>query len=344
MKTRCAILAAAICLATVPVGWALDSVKTTSATTKGKVTRIDRHTVVVVRGNISKEVPVNQIVMVYFDDDPTEMKTARSHLLNGRYEEALEALNKVNPQNVGRPEIKQDIEFYKAFCAARLALEGTGEIVAAGKKMATFVSAHKDSYHWLQANEVVADLLAAKRQYDTAETYYARLGQAPWPDYKMRAGVAVGRVRLAQGKTAAALESFEGVIANKATGDLAEAQRLAATLGKARCLSAEQKHDQAIALVEDVLAKADPELVDLHAQAYNALGTALRKAGRDKEALLSFLHVDVLYFTMPEAHAEALANLAELWEQVQKPERAVKARQILQERYGSSPWAKKGGA
>jgi hypothetical protein len=70
----------------------------------------------------------------------------------------------------------------------------------------------------------------------------------------------------------------------------------------------------------------------------------LRKAGRTKEALLAFLHVDVLYFTTPEAHAEALANLAELWEEVQKPERAVKARQVLQERYGSSPWAKKGGA
>ena len=73
------------------------------------------------------------------------------------------------------------------------------------------------------------------------------------------------------------------------------------------------------------------------------LGTAQRQAGRVKEALLAFLHVDILYPGVPDAHAEALANLAELWDQVHKGERANRARQTLQEQYKDSPWAKKAG-
>jgi outer membrane protein assembly factor BamD (BamD/ComL family) len=44
---------------------------------------------------------------------------------------------------------------------------------------------------------------------------------------------------------------------------------------------------------------------------------------------------------VPSAHAEALANLVDLWEQVHKIDRANSARKILQERYKDSPWAKK---
>ena len=95
--------------------------------------------------------------------------------------------------------------------------------------------------------------------------------------------------------------------------------------------------------INSILAKSDPENVELHARAYNTLGTALRKAGRDREALLAFLHVDVLYFALPEAHAEALANLAQLWDAMHKTERAVRTRAILDEQYRGSPWAKKAG-
>ena len=77
------------------------------------------------------------------------------------------------------------------------------------------------------------------------------------------------------------------------------------------------------------------------ARAYNVLGTAYRQTGRTQEALLAFLHVDVLYPSVPEAHAEALANLADLWQQVHQNERANRARKTLEEEYPDSPWTKK---
>ncbi len=343
MKLRYILFAAVIGLATAGACRAIDSVKTTSGTVSGKIIRISRTAVELNRNDVKKSVPVNEIVTVFFDDEPSLLRTARTRLRGSQYEDALVALGKIPAEDVSGEFIPQTIAFYKAYCAAQLALSGTGTIRDAGTMMASFAKNYPQSYHYFQACEVLGDLLVANGLFEKAEAYYARVGKAPWPDYQMRANVARGRALLAQGKTAEALKAFESVLAAGEEGELAQLQRQAATLGKARCIVAEGKPDEAIKMVETILGKADPEQVELHAEAYNTLGTALRKAGRTHEALLAFLHVDLLYFSKPEAHAEALANLADLWDEVHKTQRAVRARRILEERYRNSRWSKQGG-
>ena len=73
---------------------------------------------------------------------------------------------------------------------------------------------------------------------------------------------------------------------------------------------------------------------------YNALGNAYLQLGDLNEAKFAFLHTDQLYSSVPDAHAEALANLADIWEQLHRPERAVEARKTLEKLYKNSPWAK----
>jgi len=109
---------------------------------------------------------------------------------------------------------------------------------------------------------------------------------------------------------------------------------------KARCAALGGKPDEAVKAAEAIIAKADPEQAELHALAYNVLGTALRKASKPKDALLAFLHVDVLYPHYPDAHAEALANLTQLWNELNKNERGARCRQLLEEQYRNSPWVK----
>jgi tetratricopeptide (TPR) repeat protein len=155
----------------------------------------------------------------------------------------------------------------------------------------------------------------------------------------MRAQVGIGRALLAQGKAAEASKAFDEAISGEGTGDLAEAQRMAAKVGKARCLAASNKLDEAIKTVENIITNADAENVDLHALAYNALGSALRQARKPQEALMAFLHVDLLYSSNAEAHAEALANLEQLFTELHKPEHARRIRQTLDERYKNSHWA-----
>ena len=125
--------------------------------------------------------------------------------------------------------------------------------------------------------------------------------------------------------------------------EAAESQKLAAQLGKATCLAATGEPDAGIKLVQEVIDKAEPEDADLNARAYVTLGNCYRqKEGATKDALLAFLHVDLLYNRDREAHAEALWNLARLWNELGKPERALQATQLLKDHYGGTSWASRG--
>ena len=128
--------------------------------------------------------------------------------------------------------------------------------------------------------------------------------------------------------------------ASDAPGDLAAAQRTAARIGKARCMVLTGKTDLALRTLDDILEQTqekDPEII---AMAYNAQGTALRKAGKPKEAIRAFLHVHLLYGMQPDLDAEAVANLERLFTEDHKPQHARDMRRILNAKYENSRWAK----
>ena len=63
--------------------------------------------------------PVNEIRGISFDDEPTELNQARVKAANGAYDDAAALLAKISPAAVKRDFVKQDLEFYQAFCAAK---------------------------------------------------------------------------------------------------------------------------------------------------------------------------------------------------------------------------------
>jgi tetratricopeptide (TPR) repeat protein len=346
MRVRWAIWAFALTLAAGGVSQAFDTVKTVKMNMSGHIVGMTAEQVDLQQPGatgVVKEFPANQIQTIYYDEDPKELKAAKDSVIKGHYADALAALGRIK-KDPDRKEAVQDIEFYKALCAAKLALAGSGKVADAQRMMKAFADANATSYHYFETMESMGDLLLAMHQYTQAIGYYGRLAKSPWrPEYPMRAGVATGHALLAQGNADDALAAFEKVIATETSAEIAQPQRLAATLGKARVLLAQQKPDEAIQLAEGVLKAVPPADESLRAQAYNIEGTAHRRAGRTQDALFAFLHVELTYSAVPSAHAEALANLADLWEQVHKAERANTARKTLEERYKDSPWAKKVG-
>jgi tetratricopeptide (TPR) repeat protein len=338
-------LAAGAWLAGVSAGAALDSIKTKSGGISGKIVSAGPLKVEIeqLSGAEHKEIPVNQIDAIFYSEEPAALKNAKSNILSGHYEEALNPLSQLKTDVITRKELREDVDFYTALSSAQLAIGGTGKIADAGRLMIAFTKNYPDSDHYFQASEIVGDLLVANRSFAQAEEYYAKLAKAPWPDYRMRAGAAMGRALLAQGKNPEALEAFEKVLATEGDDALSQAQRRAAKLGKAAVLVAMKKNDEAVKLIESFLDQADPEDAGNMARAYNILGNALRQQGKSKEAVLAFLHVDLLYSSLPDAHAEALYNLAELWDELHKTDRAARARQVLEQQYKNSPWAQKNG-
>ena len=182
------------------------------------------------------------------------------------------------------------------------------------------------------------DLAEAAGKHAAAQSAYKAVGQAaPWPEYRARAGVALGRSYLAEGKIAEASGAFKIALNTPDTAPGVQAQKLAATLGEARCLAANKKIDEATAMIEQVIKQADSEDHELLAEAYNALGSSYRASNRPKDALLAFLHVDLVYFNSPQNHIEALQNLTELWKEQQMPERSAEAARVLRDRYKRAP-------
>lgn len=307
----------------------------------GHIDEMTKNKVVVQLLQGPKEVPVNEIKYVQFASEPRELMTVRNDVFGGHYEQVVETLDKIPPPQRGSVEsIRQDIDYYNALAAARLAAGGAGDAQAAGRSLLTFINANKDSYHFYDANEAIGDLLVSIGRYDQAATYYNELASAPWPDFRLRAKIGLGRALEAQDKPDQAMVQFELILASDAKGKSVENLQQIARIGKARCLVDEARPADALKILQQVIDQAPPDANQILAMAYNALGEAYLKTKQPKEALYAFLHVDLLYNQVPDQHAEALYHLKGLWDQMSKPDRSREAGDTLKSKYASSRWNK----
>ncbi|NLE39049.1 MAG: hypothetical protein GX621_13585 [Pirellulaceae bacterium] len=342
---RSGILLLIPCLVVADAAFAIDTVKRKGQdSVLGRISSMDSKKVVVTRGAAKTSVPVQEIDTIVFDGEPPALSLARANVAHGRYEDAMRGLDEIKTGEIKSKMIRADVEFLQAFCAAQLAMRGEGNISEAGRRMDRFASAHRDNYRWFEANRLVGDLLVANRLYDRAIDYYAKPADSPAVEYQIRAVVDIGWAQLAAGKFDEALASFDKAMTMQADEDgrakaAVAAQHALAEIGRVRCLAAKGMADDAVKQIREIIARTDPKDVVLGARAHNALGTALRAADRPQDALLAFLHVDVLYSSSPEDHAEALANLAELWQEVRRTDRAIQAQETLRLRYKNSRWA-----
>lgn len=344
MKKFAAVLTTCAVLATGVVCEAVDTVRLAKGGQIGRIARMTSTEVEVESSSgAMKTFPVNEIVSITFDEEPRQMNEGRKLIAEGKYKDALAQFEAAAPK-ARRDIVKQDVEFYKAYCKAQMALFGSEDIMAAARLMGEFINENKTNFHWLQANQVMGDLAVASGNAQAAAKFYDKVSAAPWPDYAMRAGIAFGRALLAQDKPAEALKQFEEVLSKTGGGEQVQVQRAAATIGKLRCQAADKdKAEEVIKEVTALLAKTDSDQGDVLANAYNALGTAYRTLGRNTEAIHAFLHVELLYPGQADAYAEAIGNLMSLWKAENKFDREQRARQVLEERFPKSVWLKKQG-
>jgi len=312
-----------------------------TGSTQGTITAVTALGVTVDQGAKGETtVPANTIAFIQYLDEPSELTQARGQVTRGDYGEAVKHLKEVELAADARPELAQDLEYYMAFSACKLAGSGTTNPTTAYMMMSAFVTKNTSSYHYLEANEVIAELLASMGRFDLAQKHYDTMAKAPWPEYKVHAMILVGRNLQAQKAYDKALAIFDKALAAAKTIKEGEAQVLEATVGRADCLVQTGKAAEAIPVLQKVIEQAAPEAGEVYARAYNALGAAHKQMKQPKEAVLAYLHVHVLFSAVPDAHAEALANLVGLWKEIEQGGRSKEAAELLQEQYPNSRWAK----
>jgi tetratricopeptide (TPR) repeat protein len=300
-------------------------------------------TEVTIGGSVSETVvPVNEIAAVVYTLEPRGLSEARTAYEAGRYTDVFAALNEIKPEQIRRNEMRTEIEFYRAMAAARLASFGSVDqktATSAGMELSRYLNEHKNSHHFYEVNEALGDLLAALKN-PNAFRYYDVLATAPWPDYKIRAALLKGQAEQMHGNHAAAIKNFDAALATGATEGPAQTQWLLARVGKSASLAETGAVKEAIEGLQQIIAKADEGDREVHARAYNALGACYRKQGATIDALLEYMKVDLVFSSVPDAHAEALYYLSQLWNDARHPERARAAADTLQQRYGTSRWNK----
>ena len=332
------------CSALLAQAQSLDSVYTTKggAPAKGTITdAMTKDEVTLDMAGVPRVFKINEIARITFGDEPQELSNARNSVVAKNYGSAMDELKKIPAGTLIRPHMLQDAQNFMALCQIKLAMSEGLDRTKAETDMMNFVRTAPNSYHFYEAAEMLGDLAMSGGKYAEAVRFYTPLSKAPFEDMQMRANNAAARALVAQKNYPEALTRYEAVLASGLSTSEASAQKMLATVGKAQCLGETGKPDEGVKMLEDIIAKNDPSDAKLFARTYNALGTCHLKAGRDKDALLAFLHTDVLFYSDSEAHAEALYHLIKLWTSMNKADRATAARGTLKDRYAGSIWNSK---
>lgn len=290
-------------------------------------------------------IPANDVASVVWDDAPPEMKLGIGDENNGRFETALGRFAKaVDDARSSNDLMKADLDFLIARATAKSALTDAARQNDAITRLTNFLKARSDSFRYYDAQQLLGQVHLARQDFPAARSAFEAVSQAPWSDYQLSAKVSLGRVLMGENKLAEAVAAFDGAIAAAGTTPAEVTRKYEAMLGKARGLIAQGNHAEALTALNDVVDKGSPSDTALMAEAYVLQGNCLQALSKTKEAVLAYLHVDVLFARESVQHAEALFHLSKLWKLVQHPDRALEAQSKLEGTYPKSEWIKKLGA
>jgi tetratricopeptide (TPR) repeat protein len=304
---------------------------------RGQIQSESPSEVVVKLGANTTSVPNDQIASIRYDGQTATFQLAESRESSGQLAEAAELFKKAAGETVGRPYPQQTALFHEAEVLGELALVEPDRMKAAKDKLTQFLRSYPSSRHLAAAREAMARLQLHAGDFAGAASTVSELAQLPRA--ADRAAVLRTKVLARQGKHSEAITELDLLIAASSKGS---ARQRAAMLAKAESLAGLKKYQEAETLVRQVIQANPPEDAAAQAPAYNTLGDCLRAANRPKDALIAYLHTDLLYNKDKEEHPRALREIAALFRQLKQDARADEFAQRLKQEYPRSTWNRAG--
>jgi tetratricopeptide (TPR) repeat protein len=289
--------------------------------------------VVVQLGAITTNVPTDQILSIRYEGQSATFPLAEARETSGQLAEAAELYKKAGSESANKPLALQAALFHEAAALSDLALVEPDRVKEAKDKLTKFAAAYPSGRHILAARECLARLQLHTGDFAGAQATIAEMSRLP--KSTERAAVLRTKVLAKQGKHDQAIGELDKLIAASPKGS---ARRRAALLAKAESLAGQKHFKEAETLLQEVIQGNPPEDAAAQAPAYNTLGDCLRAANRPKDALLAYLHNDLLYSKDKEEHPRALHNIVELFRQLKQDGRADEFAQRLKLEYPHSAW------
>jgi tetratricopeptide (TPR) repeat protein len=309
---------------------------------RGDVTEISR-TEIVLKGRSNQRdyhIPANEIERIHWQSERPQLSQIRIEERNGQFDKAIAGYEAALKDSTS-PNLTTDLEFLIARATASRALADEENYDDAIKRLEKFRTVHSENFRYFEALKLLARLYMAKPDVEKANATMKLLLEAPWTDFKMEADILQAQVALAGGKTEAALGPIENVLRVRPSSPGELSRRYEALLLKATCLQKEGKFPEAIDVLTGILDQAGEDDTKTLAETCVRLGDCYQAAGRTKEAILSYLRVDILFPKEKSQHAEALYYLSRLFAQDGKPDKSADAQARLQQSYPHSPWTGK---
>jgi TolA-binding protein len=280
-------------------------------------------------------VPANIIQSIRYDGQSPAFLLGESRASGGQLAEAAELFRKAATESSAKPLAARAAQFREAEVLTELALIEPERSKEARDKLARFIRQNPASRQIGAAQECIARLQLSAGDFAGAQSTVAAL--AKLRGFDSRAAVVRTRLLAKQGKNADAIGELDKLIASYPKES---EQRRAAVLAKAENLASLQKYQEAEALVREVIAASPAEDSAAQAAAYNTLGDCLRAAKRPKDALIAYLHTDLLYNKDKEEHPRALYHIQALFRELKQDGHAEEFAQRLKQEYPHSPWLK----
>jgi tetratricopeptide (TPR) repeat protein len=309
----------------------------------GKIESITKNEVVIkpITGD-SVTVPSADVQSIEWDDAPASLRIAIGYENAGQSPKALDAYQKIKADGkLPNDFVSADLEYLIARATARIALADPTQVDEAISKLEGVTKSQGDHFRYYEALSFLGQVLLAKNDAEGARRVFDRLANSSQSDFKVQGQIAQARVLMAEAKTDEAIAAYDNVISTVGSGPQEAARKFEALVGKAKGQLTLGKSAEALATIDEIINNASPDDTALFAEAYLLQGNAFEGAGRTKEAMLAYLHVEILFPKETAFQAEALYHLSKLWKAVQLPDRAIEAQAKLESDYPNSPWAKK---
>ena len=285
----------------------------------------------------TEEIPAAEVIEVSWDGEPPTMGALRGRESRGRLEDALAGYrDAVDEMGQLGPLARGDVEFLIARTLGKLALNDPARRPEAAEALEEFVAGRPDHFRFDPALRLLADVQAAAGNLDAAGAALDKLKESPSPQFRTAAAVAAGELALKRGEADAALAAFEQVLRDAEGRAASEAK-----VGRAAALGQLNRHPEALEALDAALDEIALGDAELRARVHVRRGQSLQATGAERDAILEYLKVDVLYPGASAAHAESLYHLARLWNSARFPERAAESAAKLKSNYPNSDWAAK---
>jgi tetratricopeptide (TPR) repeat protein len=287
-------------------------------------------------GGRTETVPVAEVAEVNYAGTPPNFLEARVREKAGDLKAALENYEKAASATGMKPFVAQAVKFAFASALAQSVADDDAQSEKAVKALQDFVKTYPNGRHTAAAFETLLNLVRSGSDATRVDVILEDLAKIPGE--QGRARILKADTQADAGQPDEALKTLDSAASQIPKGSalerFRESVRIKALVGLKQFGDAEKS---ARALID----ASDPNDFEALAPAYNALGDCLRAAGKPKDALIAYLHTDILFESVASEHARSLAAIVELWRVLEKPDRAEQTLTKLTSTYPRSPWVKK---